>query len=193
MVKWSLTNEGFEGKKRRGGPKVLNKAPKIVLKKARYKIGDSTRKPSPERVMKSECFKIRGPCDGQKKKTLGLVWQVTLSPSPICLEVQKPCCGRGLGWLSFSGWMPKIYTFFFLLLPKLDKYCLGVELAPAHQVIEKLKMDHLTPCGNGYRLWLKKTTTTKRACQLLKFWIHVHLREIWCKNKILHQSYNAWN
>ena len=34
----------FEGKKRRGRPKVLNKAAKIVLKKARYKIGDSTRK-----------------------------------------------------------------------------------------------------------------------------------------------------
>ena len=41
---------------------------KIVLRKARYKIGDSTRKPSPERVMKSECFKIRGPCDGKQKK-----------------------------------------------------------------------------------------------------------------------------
>ena len=34
----------FEGKKRRGRPKVLNKAAKIVVKKARYKIGDSTRK-----------------------------------------------------------------------------------------------------------------------------------------------------
>ena len=27
-----------------GGPKVLNKAAKKVLKKARYKMGDSTRK-----------------------------------------------------------------------------------------------------------------------------------------------------
>ena len=44
QVKWSWRNEGFEGKKRRGRPKVLNKAAKIVLKKARYKIGDSTRK-----------------------------------------------------------------------------------------------------------------------------------------------------
>ena len=64
-----MRNEGFEGKKRRGRPKVLNKAAKIVLRKAKYKKGDSTRKPSPERVMKSECFKIRGPCDGKKKKT----------------------------------------------------------------------------------------------------------------------------
>ena len=47
---------------------------------------------------------------------------------------------------------------FFFQLPKLNKYCLGVELAPAHQVIKKLKMDHLwvytlypTGCRNGYR------------------------------------------
>ena len=38
-----MTNEGFEGKKRRGRPNVPNEAAKIVLKKARYKIGDSTR------------------------------------------------------------------------------------------------------------------------------------------------------
>ena len=36
--------EPFEGNKRRRRPKVLNKAAKIVLKKVRYKIGDSTRK-----------------------------------------------------------------------------------------------------------------------------------------------------
>ena len=36
--------------------------------------------------------------------------------------------------------MPKII---FFQLPKLNKYCLGVELDPAHQVIKKLKMDHL--------------------------------------------------
>ena len=80
-----------------GEDQVLNKAAKIVLRKARYKIGDSTRKPSPERVMKSECFKIRGPCDGKQKTNLGVVCQVTLSSSQICKEVQKPCCGRGLG------------------------------------------------------------------------------------------------
>ena len=52
--------------------------------------------------------------------------------------------------------MPKIY---FFQLPKLNKYCLGVELDPAHQVIKKLKMDHLwvytlypTSCRNGYRM-----------------------------------------
>ena len=35
--------------------------------------------------------------------------------------------------------MPKIY---FFPLPKLNKFCLGVELDPAHQVIKKLKMDY---------------------------------------------------
>ena len=50
------------------------------------------------------------------------------------------------------------YVVSFFQLPKLNKYCLGVELPPAHQVIKKLKMDHLwvytlypTPCRNGYR------------------------------------------
>ena len=60
VVKWSRRNEGFEGKKRRGRPKVLNKAAKIVLKKDRYKMGDSTRSLShlasqvSSRYMKSE-------------------------------------------------------------------------------------------------------------------------------------------
>ena len=34
VVKWSSRNEGFKDKKRRGRPKVLNKAAKVVLKKA---------------------------------------------------------------------------------------------------------------------------------------------------------------
>ena len=44
VIKWSWRNEVFEGKKRGRRPKVLNKAAKIVFKKARYKTGDSTRK-----------------------------------------------------------------------------------------------------------------------------------------------------
>ena len=32
---------------------------------------------------------------------------------------------------------------FFFQLPKLNNYCLRVELAPAHQVIKKFKMDYL--------------------------------------------------
>ena len=59
----------FEGKKRRGRPKVLNKAAKIVVKKARYKIGDSTRKLSHSQPAKSrkghenllKMFKFNGP------------------------------------------------------------------------------------------------------------------------------------
>ena len=55
-------------------------------------------------------------------------------------------------------WM-NAQNIFFFQLPKLNKYCLGVELALAHQVLEKLKMDHLwvyklypTSCSNGYRM-----------------------------------------
>ena len=43
VVKWSSRNEGFEDKKRTGRPKVLNEAAKKVLKKAKYKRGNSTR------------------------------------------------------------------------------------------------------------------------------------------------------
>ena len=43
VVKWWSRNEGFEDKKQTGGPKVLNEAAKKVLKKAKYKRGNSTR------------------------------------------------------------------------------------------------------------------------------------------------------
>ena len=49
-------------KKRRGRRKVLNKAAKIVVKKARYKIGDSARKLSNSYQAKSR----RGRHDGKK-------------------------------------------------------------------------------------------------------------------------------
>ena len=49
---------------------------------------------------------------------------------------------------------------------------MGVELDPAHQVIKKLKMD---PNAVSHFMPQKKT---KRACQSLKFWIHVLDREI---------------
>ena len=44
VVKWLSRNVGFEDKKRTGRPKVLNEvAKKLVLKKAKYKRGNSTR------------------------------------------------------------------------------------------------------------------------------------------------------
>ena len=49
---------------------------------------------------------------------------------------------------------------------------MGVELDPAHQVIKKLKMDHLwlyTLYPNSCRKGYKNDKKTKRACQLLKF------------------------
>ena len=70
--------------------------------------------------------------------------------------------------------MPNIYIFF--QLPKLNEYCLGVELAPAHQVIKKVlngssvglqAVSHSMP--QRLQHVIKKQNKTKRACQLLKF------------------------
>ena len=160
MVNRSWGNEGFEGKKRRGRPNVLNNAAKIVVKKARYKIGDSTRKLSNSQQAKSRkgyekrLFKIRDPWDG--KKTLCLVCQVTPSSSPICKEVQKPFCGRGQARLSFLGECPKC-TF---LAAQTKKILFGGWTGSCAPGDKKLKMDHpwvytlyLSPCHNGYRMW----------------------------------------
>ena len=46
-----------------------------------------------------------------------------------------------VGWDDYLFWLNAQNIFF--QLPKLNKFCLGVELDPAHQVIKKLKMDHL--------------------------------------------------
>ena len=169
MVKWSWRNDGFEGKKRRGRPKVLNKESKILLKKARYKMGDLTSKLSHSWQAKSttgyekRMFKIiRGPWDGQKN--LCLVCQVTHSSSQICKEEQKPCCGRGQGWLSFFDECPE---YFFFQLPKLNKLILFGGCTGSHTPIDKKAQN-----GSSERL------QTKRACQLLKFWIHVLNRQI---------------
>ena len=68
--------------------------------------------------------------------------------------------------------MPNIYIFF--QLPKLNEYCLGVELAPAHQVIKKVlngssvglqAVSHSMP--QRLQHVIKKKNKTKRACQLL--------------------------
>ena len=72
-------------------------------------------------------------------------------------RITKALLWKEAGMIIFFGWMPKIY---FFQLPKLNKFCLGVELDPAHQVIKKLKMDHLwvytlypNSYRNGYRMW----------------------------------------
>ena len=92
------------------------------------------------------------------KKTLPIVCQVTPSSSQIAVDEM----------IIFFGSMPNICIFF--QLPKLNKYCLGAELAPAHQVIKKLNMDHLwvytlysTSCRNGYRSDKKNKQTNKQT------------------------------
>ena len=71
------------------------------------------------------------------KKNPCLVCQLTPSSFQICKEVQKSCCGRG--WDDDLFWRNAQNIFF--QLPKLNKFCLGVELDSANQVIKKLKMD----------------------------------------------------
>ena len=74
--------------------------------------------------------------------------------------------------------MDECPKYIFFLLPELNKYFFGAELASAQQVIKKLKMDHLWVYMQSHFMpqrpqnVIKKTTTTtttKRACQLLKF------------------------
>ena len=140
MVKWSWSNEGFESKKRRGRPRVPNKAAKIVLKKARYKIGDSTRKLSHKHAKSStgswkvnECLKLEAPEMAKLKKSLYLICQVTLSSSQISEEVQKPCCRRGPGWISFVDECPK---YIYFSAAESEQILFGVQLAPVRQVIK---------------------------------------------------------
>ena len=58
----------------------------------------------------------------------------------------------------------------FFQLPNLNKYCLEVEMAPAHQMIKKLKMDRI--CGSTRCIPLHVATATECAkktkgiCQL---------------------------
>ena len=70
----------------------------------------------------------------------------------------------------FFGLMRKIY---FFQLPKLNKFCLGVELDLAHQVIKKAQNPSfvgLHAVSQFMPQWLQNVIKkTKRACQLLKF------------------------
>ena len=118
----------------------------------------------------------------------------------ICKEVKKPCCGRGPGWLSSSDECLK-FIFFSSSYLNLNKYCLGVERAPANQVIKSSKW---IICESTCCIPLHAATATKcderktkGGCWLLKFCLHTqesnkHLLEISCKNKLLIKSYSTW-
>ena len=56
-------------------------------------------------------------------------------------------------------WMNAQNKFFFQL-SKLNKCCLGVELAPAHQVIKKLKMDAII-CWSTHCIPLQAARATE--------------------------------
>ena len=99
------------------------------------------------------------------RKKLCLVCQVTPSSSQICKEVKKPYCGR-------DDYLFRMSAQYFFQLPKLNKYCLGAELAPAHKVI---KSSIWIICGSARCIPLHAATATecykktKRVRQLLKF------------------------
>ena len=84
------------------------------------------------------------------------MYQVTPSSSQKFVKKYKRLAVEA-GGDDYLFWMNAQNKFF--QLSKLNKYCLGVELAPEHQVIKKLKMDHLwvyslcpTSRRNGYRM-----------------------------------------
>ena len=60
-------------------------------------------------------------------------------PSSSFVKKYK-CLAVEVGWDDYLFWLNAQNIFF--QLPKLNKFCLGVELDPAHQVIKKLKMDY---------------------------------------------------
>ena len=139
-------------------------------KETRRESSHIVSKPSPERVTKSclKCLKLETP-EMANKKNLSLVCQVTPSSSQV---VEKP------GYYLF-GWMPKIY---FFQLPKLKKYWLGgwtSSCAPGDGKAQNGSsvglhaVSHFVP--QRLQNVIKKS---KRACQLLKFWIHVLNRNI---------------
>ena len=137
--------------------------------------------------MKSKCLKLEASqIKKKKKKPLLSQCQVTPTSSQICNEVQKLFPWKGAGKIIFLRLMPKRY---FFKLAKLSKYCLGVELAPVHQMIKMAQnrsfaglraVSHSMP--QLLQNLIKKTketnknktnkqtkTKTKRACHLLKF------------------------
>ena len=114
------------------------------------------------------------------KKNLYLVRQATFSSSQICKEVQKPYSGKGPGWLSFFGSMPKIFILnYIVFIFIITILFLGVEVAPAyHEVIKKLKMNHLWLYTLHDISHSMPQRLQNEACRLLQSWIHVPEREI---------------
>ena len=147
------------------------------------------------------CLKLDAP--EMAKKALCLVCQVTPSSSQICKELQTPCCGRGPGWLSFLDECPKRY---FFQLRKLNKYCLGFELASGCCALVDKKNSKWIIFGSKRGIPLHAATATESGKKKNKKGMAVteivntcsrrrnkHLLAISCKNKVLIESYSEWN
>ena len=64
-----------------------------------------------KRVMKSclKCLKLEAP--EMARKTSAYCLPINAQLVSNCKEVQKPCCGRGPGWLSFLDECPNYFFF----------------------------------------------------------------------------------
>ena len=89
VVKWSSRNDGFEDKKRTGRPKILNKAAKRILNKAKYKRGNSTRQLS-QRLASRGHVGQKTPSRGLWKAKVGDRWEgkrnLCSQPSSVQLD-----------------------------------------------------------------------------------------------------------
>ena len=114
-------------------------------------------------------------------------------------RITKALLWKGAVMIIFFGWMPEIN---FFQLPKLNKYCLGVELAPAHQVIKKAQN------GSSVGLHVVSHFMPQRLPNVIKkkpkghasYWNFEYIYsirnkhlEISCKIKVLIKSYSACN
>ena len=145
--------------------------------------------------MKSECLKL---ASEMVKKPICLACQVTPSSSQICKEVQKPCCGKGPGWLSFLDECPK---YFFFQLPNQNQILLGGwtgSCAPGDRKVQNgssvalhaLSHSMLQRLQNVYKK--QKDMPVTEILNRCTRYRNKHLK-ISCKNKVLIKSYRAWN
>ena len=141
VVKWSSRNGGFEDKKRTGRPKVLNESAKKVLKKARYKRGNSTRQLSQQLASKG-LVRGKSPSGGSWKAKVGGRWD---SKRNLC----SPQSNVQLAWNLLSSTKSSVQKNWMCLfqLPNLKNDIVWgsqeSQVPPEYQVKKKLKMDHL--------------------------------------------------
>ena len=141
--------------------------------------------------MKSErVFKIGGPWDGKtKKKPFYLICQVTLSSYQISEEVQKPCCRRGPGWLSFVDECPKYIFFSAAESEQILSGGWASSCAPGDKKAQNGSSVGLHAVPQRLQNVIRKKTKNKKGMPVTEIlnicsrYRNKHLLEISCKNK----------